>query len=345
LAQAFLAQACTLRQGDVLTRFRTFAGAASRIANAYEAETMIHMTWLSPALRPTAASGATAVTGVRAFGREASFNSAAVTRARRHGKTAPRMAASPRHRAPTAARVVVARTPPVDRLGKVPAANEPDVSSVAAPCTPDTDSTVEEPLVAGDIAWASTFGSFKAERLQVRRQLSEAIHVQDFAKLGTLRAAWLGEVDFPASVISNQGQKSPCWVAAAAERLAMGRNLVTGTCFVHRKFGYRGVVIACEPRCSGSAAWQVQMGVNKLSRGEAQPFYHCLVDDRDRPGGQITLVAEENMEPSESAYPVQSPLLDLLFVRCDGLGGYLPSPQLEKALARQFTVGTFTFQA
>lgn len=133
--------------------------------------------------------------------------------------------------------------------------------------------------------------------------------------------------------------QAPGWVTTAASRLAAGRNLVTG---VHRRFGYRRVIIACEPWCTGSAEWKAQMGVTNLPGGEAQPFYHCLVDSRDRPGGQVTLVAEENMEPSDAAYPVQAPLVDVLFNPCDTLAGYLPSPLLQMALARQLADGQFT---
>ena len=37
-----------------------------------------------------------------------------------------------------------------------------------------------------------------------------------------------------------------------------------------------------------------------------QPFYHVLVDDRDRPGSQITYVAEENIRAlgADDAEPV-----------------------------------------
>merc|ERR1712083_867876 len=103
---------------------------------------------------------------------------------------------------------------------------------------------------------------------------------------------------------------------------------VIGACLVHRKFRYRGIILACEPWCTAPTAWRAQMGVASLARGESQPFYHCLVDERDRPGGQVTFVAEENVELSEVAFPVQSRASDVLFVRCEALGGYLPNATL-----------------
>ena len=34
------------------------------------------------------------------------------------------------------------------------------------------------------------------------------------------------------------------------------------------------------------------MGVDKLRLGRQQPFFHCLVDERDRAGGVSTYVAQ-----------------------------------------------------
>ena len=34
------------------------------------------------------------------------------------------------------------------------------------------------------------------------------------------------------------------------------------------------------------------MGVDRLRLGRHQPFFHCLVDERDRPGGTTTYVAQ-----------------------------------------------------
>ena len=45
-------------------------------------------------------------------------------------------------------------------------------------------------------------------------------------------------------------------------------------------------------------------------RGEAQPFYHCIVDERDRPGRQGRYVAEENIELCEFVFPAQGDLVD-----------------------------------
>lgn len=63
----------------------------------------------------------------------------------------------------------------------------------------------------------------------------------------------------------------------------------------------------------------------------------CLVDERDRPGGQVTFVGEDNVtvdaDTADAAFPLQHPLVPALLIRCDELKSYLPSPMLETALA------------
>lgn len=65
-----------------------------------------------------------------------------------------------------------------------------------------------------------------------------------------------------------------------------------GAVVTHRRFGYRGVVAGADPTCLASPAWMAAMRVDALSQGRFQPFYHVLVDERDRPGGVTTYVAE-----------------------------------------------------
>lgn len=65
-----------------------------------------------------------------------------------------------------------------------------------------------------------------------------------------------------------------------------------GAVVTHRRYGYRGVVAGMDPTCLASPAWMAAMRVDALSQGRFQPFYHVLVDERDRPGGVTTYVAE-----------------------------------------------------
>jgi len=183
-----------------------------------------------------------------------------------------------------------------------------------------------------DADWKDVFFRYKDELLQIRRRMWASISMEDFELASTLRDSWNAGGSFP----------QECTVEQQA-RLAAGRRLVPGVCFVHRRFGYRGVVISCEPWCTAPAAWRRQMGVASLPRGETQPFYHCAVDERDRPGGQITFVSEENIEPTDSSFPVQSHAADTLLVPCKELGGYLPGPRLETLLRGQRARGKISW--
>ena len=68
-----------------------------------------------------------------------------------------------------------------------------------------------------------------------------------------------------------------------------------GQCVTHATYGYRAVVVGWDARCEQDAEWQHAMAVHELAHGAEQPFYHCLVDVRDREPAQTTYVAQENV--------------------------------------------------
>lgn len=173
-----------------------------------------------------------------------------------------------------------------------------------------------------DLDWHGVFWRYKGARLELRRQLQAALETCDFGKASSLRAAWK-EHQVPEGATPGQ-----------SKRLAVGQDLVTGMVVRHKMHSYRGVLLACEPHCTAPASWRAAMGVPSLTRGDEQPFYHCLVDERDRPGGQLTFVAEENLLPCDHSFPVQAPMTQQLLVPCEELGGYLPAAKLERALQR-----------
>jgi len=180
------------------------------------------------------------------------------------------------------------------------------------------------PTGTRDASWSEVFHQFKHDRLMLWQEMEKAMSSHDFDRISMVKHAWHKGHAQHMDLIQNQ-----------RDRLDVGRMLLPGVCIVHRKFGYRGVVIACEPWCNAPASWRAQMGVNGLPHGEGQAFYHCIVDERDRPGIQITFCAEENIEPAVAAFPIQSPLASALLVQCNVLGGYLPGPKLQEALSRQ----------
>lgn len=114
--------------------------------------------------------------------------------------------------------------------------------------------------------------------------------------------------------------------------LEKSRGKFVGQCFYHKKYRYRGVIFKPDPHCQLGEDLIESSGVRTLPRGADQPFYHCLVDMRDRPGGLTTYVAEENIVASENAFDVQHPLLQSLFVEVPELRCYVGTERLERVL-------------
>lgn len=110
-----------------------------------------------------------------------------------------------------------------------------------------------------------------------------------------------------------------------------------GTVINHRRYNYRGVVVGYDAACSAPEEWIQMMSVDLLPQGRHQPFYHVLVDDRWRPGGQTTYVAQENIMPMRAPREVSHPLVPRFFVgfRPDE-GGYVPGPLLRQQYPQEF---------
>mmetsp|Transcript_110827 Transcript_110827/g.220431 ORF Transcript_110827/g.220431 Transcript_110827/m.220431 type:complete len:329 (+) Transcript_110827:70-1056(+) len=181
---------------------------------------------------------------------------------------------------------------------------------------------------ADDGVWARHFLSFKAQRLHLRHELRKAYEAIDCDRIAMLKAS---EEDHPSSQGLTDRQQT---------MLHDGRWILPGVCFRHRKFGYTGVVFGHDATCSFPAAWRARW-VPGRPDAEAQPYYHCIVDERDRPGFQTRYVAQENMEPDDLIFPVQSRLADDLLLRCDAIGCYLPGKLLSGRLQQQEVMGSF----
>jgi len=180
---------------------------------------------------------------------------------------------------------------------------------------------------ADDSVWKKQFLNFKAQRLHLRHQLREAYEALDYNRIAMLKAS---EEEPPSSLgLSDQQQAL----------LHSGRWILPGVCFRHRKFGYAGVVIGHDATCTYPPAWRARW-VPGRPDAEAQPYYHCIVDERDRPGQQMRYVAQENMEPDDLIFPVQSRLAEHLLLRCSAIGCYLPGTLLSVRLQQQEVMGS-----
>lgn len=79
----------------------------------------------------------------------------------------------------------------------------------------------------------------------------------------------------------------------------------------HRLFGYRGVVYDVDPVFDESDAWYEAMAGTRPPRD--CPWYRVLVDGQP----VTTYVAERNLEPDDSAMPVNHPLIEAFFTGFD----------------------------
>jgi heat shock protein HspQ len=83
----------------------------------------------------------------------------------------------------------------------------------------------------------------------------------------------------------------------------------------HRRYGYRGVVVAFDLECRADDAWYRK---NQTRPAREQPWYHLLVDGSEH----LTYAAEENLMPDPDLTPVAHPLIAVFFAGL-GKGGYV----------------------
>lgn len=79
-----------------------------------------------------------------------------------------------------------------------------------------------------------------------------------------------------------------------------------GTLVRHRRYGYRGVVVASDPACAASEEWYLS---NQTQPRRDQPWYHVLVHGAEH----TTYAAEENVVADPEPAEVENPLVPLFF--------------------------------
>ena len=84
------------------------------------------------------------------------------------------------------------------------------------------------------------------------------------------------------------------------------QRFVPGELVRHRRYGYRGVVVAFDLACAASESWYRS---NRSQPKRAQPWYHVLVDG----AAHTTYAAEENLMADESPVEIRHPLLEHFF--------------------------------
>lgn len=79
-----------------------------------------------------------------------------------------------------------------------------------------------------------------------------------------------------------------------------------GDLVLHRRYGYRAVVVDFDKTCQASTQWYQK---NQTQPERNQPWYHLLVHD----GTHTTYAAQSNLEADFSATPIEHPLVDAFF--------------------------------
>lgn len=80
---------------------------------------------------------------------------------------------------------------------------------------------------------------------------------------------------------------------------------------VHRRYGYRGVVVAVDATCAAPDAWYLS---NRTRPPREQAWYHVLVHAADH----ATYAAESNLDSDPDPEPIAHPMLARYFSGFDG---------------------------
>ena len=74
----------------------------------------------------------------------------------------------------------------------------------------------------------------------------------------------------------------------------------------HKRYGYRGVIVAVDETCRASDDWYQQ---NKTQPEREQPWYHVLADGSD----QVYYPAQTSLEADQSGDEIENPLVEEFF--------------------------------
>ncbi|KAI4198404.1 MAG: hypothetical protein LQ348_002028 [Seirophora lacunosa] len=86
------------------------------------------------------------------------------------------------------------------------------------------------------------------------------------------------------------GDSVPKQVKRRTPEISKSVQFEVGQVFRHKRYNYQGVITGWDVECAAGETWMSQMGVDRLSRGRHQSFYHVLVEDKS-----VRYVAEENI--------------------------------------------------
>ncbi|KAL9584845.1 MAG: hypothetical protein Q9212_001877 [Teloschistes hypoglaucus] len=104
--------------------------------------------------------------------------------------------------------------------------------------------------------------------------------------------------------VMHAGDSIPKQIKSRNAEIANSVRFKVGQIFQHKRYNYQAVITGWDVECAQSEDWMSQMGVDRLSRGRHQSFYHVLVEDKS-----VRYVAEENIDSTPG--PVGTNLMSL----------------------------------
>lgn len=212
----------------------------------------------------------------------------------------------------------------------------PDLASWQRPDGRDMIWQRLDPEIVNEVQFHQQFLNYKWARMTLMRRIATAAAEQDWEVAGALLMLWK----------QGWGIKETATLEQEL-RLRAGCFLVPGACVVHRRFGYRAVVLGCEPWVRAPLASRLSSQEREASGTRMyrlQPLYCVLVDDRDIAGGGALFVPERDLEPSKDAFPIQSCHKDRFLEEHETIQAYLPGMALKQAVRRQHLGLPFTLQ-
>lgn len=93
-----------------------------------------------------------------------------------------------------------------------------------------------------------------------------------------------------------------------------GFQFAIGQLVSHRRYGYRGVIVARDASCQADDDWYQS---NRTQPPRDRPWYHVLVDGAT---GQATYAAESSLQAAAAPAPITHPLLAQFFDGWNGSG-------------------------
>lgn len=76
--------------------------------------------------------------------------------------------------------------------------------------------------------------------------------------------------------VMRAGDSMPKQIKSRTPDISKSVHFEIGRVFRHKRYNYQGVITGWDVECAAGETWMSQMGVDRLSRGRHQSFYHVL---------------------------------------------------------------------